>query len=70
MLKIYQRALLKSAEKWFGSDNESWILQEDNDSKHRSRLCTIWKTENGIQHLDWPAQSPDVKTQLKMCGHT
>jgi len=30
ILKIYQQAtLLKSAEKWFGSDNESWILQED-----------------------------------------
>lgn len=60
MLKIYRRALLKSAKKWFESDNESWILQEDNDPKHRSRLCTVWKAENDIETLDWPAQSPDA----------
>ena len=44
----------------FGADTADWILQEDNDPKQRSRLCTAWKTENGITTLDWPSQSPDA----------
>lgn len=60
MNMIYQRCLLKSAQRWFGSDNSSWVLQEDNDPKHRSRLCTEWKRQNGITTLDWPSQSPDA----------
>ena len=44
----------------FGADTDDWILQEDNDPRHRSRLCTAWKTENGITNLDWPSQSPDA----------
>ncbi|CAK9833697.1 Transposable element Tcb2 transposase [Anthophora retusa] len=60
MIQIYQRCLLKSARRWFGSDNSLWVLQEDNDPKHRSRACTEWKRENGIRTLDWPSQSPDA----------
>ena len=60
MLQIYERGLLRSATKMFGADMAYWILQEDNDPKHRSRLCTAWKTENGITTLDWPSQSPDA----------
>ena len=37
-----------------------WILQEENDSKHRIRLCTSWKAENCFTALDWPSQSPDA----------
>jgi len=37
--------------------NENWLLQENNDPKHRS-LCTAWKQENDV--LDWPSQSPDA----------
>ena len=44
----------------FGANNKDWILQEDNDPKHRSHLCTSWKAENGITTLDWPSQSPDA----------
>ena len=60
MLQIYERGLLRSATKMFGADTADWILQENNDPKHRSRLCTAWKTENGITTLDWPSQSPDA----------
>lgn len=60
MNQIYQKALLPSVRKLFPRPNESWILQEDNDPKHRSRLCTAWKHENGIEVLDWPSQSPDA----------
>lgn len=60
MNQIYQKALLPSARRLFPSPSESWILQEDNDPKHRSRLCTAWKQDKGIDVLDWPSQSPDA----------
>lgn len=60
MVKIYGKALLPTARSQFITKNEDWILQEDNDPKHRSRLCTSWKLEKGIVTLDWPAQSPDM----------
>lgn len=60
MIKIYKKALLPSAKRWFITKNEDWILQEDNDPKHRSKLCTQWKTQSGIVTLDWPSQSPDA----------
>ena len=44
----------------FEADTADWILQEDNGPKHPRRLCTAWKTENGIKTLDWPSQSPDA----------
>ncbi|EFN75575.1 Transposable element Tcb2 transposase, partial [Harpegnathos saltator] len=39
---------------------EDWILQEDNDPKHRNKLCTERKKQSGIVTLDWPSQSPDT----------
>jgi len=60
MVQIYERVLLPSAQRWFTKKNENWLLQEDNDPKHRSRLCTAWKQENGVDVLDWPSQSPDA----------
>ena len=46
MLQSYEHDLLSSAGKVFGANNKDWILQEDNDPKHRSHLCTSWKAEN------------------------
>lgn len=60
MILLYKKGLLKSAEKLFGRNNRDWLLQEDNDPKHRSRLCQQWKEENRIATMDWPSQSPDA----------
>nr|XP_031847715.1 uncharacterized protein LOC116433609 [Nomia melanderi] len=60
MVKIYQRALLPSAQRWSIRNNKHWLLEEDNNPKHRSRHCTAWKEENHIDVLDWPSQSPDA----------
>lgn len=58
MCTLYQRGLLPSAARFFaGSDN--WILQEDNDPKHRSKIAKKWKAENGVRVLPWPSMSPD-----------
>lgn len=35
-------------------------MQEDNDQKHKSRLCPPWKQENHIATLDWSSLSPDA----------
>ena len=59
MCSIYQQGLLASASQLFGNDNIDWILQEDNDPKHRSKLAKKWKEENDVKVLPWPAISPD-----------
>jgi len=59
MCTIYQKGLLPSAQSLFGDENPDWILQEDNDPKHRSKLAKEWKANNGIRELPWPSMSPD-----------
>jgi len=59
LIKIYKHALLPSAQALFGKNYSTWILQEDNDPKHKSRLATTWKASQNISTLPWPAQSPD-----------
>eukprot|EP00727_Mastigamoeba_balamuthi_P012667 m51a1_g8022 hypothetical protein (100) ;mRNA; r:1618-2674 len=36
---IYNKALLPSAKKMFGPAPDDWVLQEDNDPKHTSKLA-------------------------------
>ena len=59
MVQIYKKALLPSAKMWF-SENDQWILQEDNDPKHRSKLAQAWKSEQNVVQLPWPSMSPDL----------
>ena len=40
--------------------NTPWILQEDNAPCHVSLRANQWKTENNVQTLPWPSQSPDL----------
>ena len=37
-----------------------FIFQQDNDPKHTSKLAKEFFTENNIELLPWPAQSPDM----------
>ena len=39
--------------------NGGWTFQEDNCPVHVSRQTIHWKTENNIETLPWPSQSPD-----------
>ena len=59
MVTVYKRGLLPSVEYLFGDNSEGWILQEDNDLKHRSKLVNHWKEKNDIEVLPWPSMSPD-----------
>jgi hypothetical protein len=38
----------------------SWVLLEDNDSKHTSKLANSWREENQIDRISWPSNSPDI----------
>ena len=57
---IYKNTLLPSAVTFFGKGKNKWILQEDNDPKHRSKKAQNWKVHNQIKNLPWPSQSPDL----------
>lgn len=59
MCDLYQKALLTTANKYYGTGNRDWLLLEDNDPKHKSRLCTQWKERHDVHEMFWPPQSPD-----------
>ncbi len=59
LCSIYEKCLLPTAATAFGT-NKKWMLQEDNDPKHQSRIAKKWRRENGVVRMDWASQSPDM----------
>ena len=57
--EILRTSLKQSLDSWSLSTDE-FIFQQDNDPKHKSKLAKEWFTKEGIEILDWPAQSPDL----------
>ena len=43
-----------------GWEVDEVLFQQDNDSKHTSKLAKEFFEEAKITALDWPAQSPDL----------
>ncbi|GJQ84936.1 hypothetical protein Trydic_g539 [Trypoxylus dichotomus] len=48
MEQLCRKRLLTSTKGCFTTGTENWILREENDPKHRSRLCTSYYLENCI----------------------
>jgi hypothetical protein len=57
-VQMLQNKLVRSACDMF--QENSWIFQDDNAPCHRAKVVKEWLQQAGIQHLDWPAQSPDL----------
>ena len=59
LCKIYKDTLLPSAQKMFGEEKQHWLLQEDNDPKHKSKAAQKWRDEFKVEKVNWPSYSPD-----------
>jgi len=56
---ILEDEFLQSLE-YYGMEVDKVIFQQDNDPKHTSHTAQKWFKNNGVEVLDWPAQSPDL----------
>ena len=57
---ILQRNLFESVKKL--NLGRNWVLQHDNDQKHRAHIVTKWLDEKGVERLKWPSFSPDLNS--------
>jgi len=56
-VSILENQLLPAAKEMFGRD---WRLQQDNDPKHTSRVAKAFITDNRVNVIEWPSNSPDL----------
>ena len=56
---ILQRNLFESVKNKLNL-GQNWVLQHDNDPKHRAHILTKWLDEKGVERLKWSSFSPDL----------
>lgn len=56
---ILEDELLQTLE-YYGVETNDMVFQQDDDPKHTSHLATQWFSDNEMEVLQWPPQSPDL----------
>jgi hypothetical protein len=56
-VQILPDHLIRDARKQFG---RRYLLQQDNDPKHKSRVAQQFISNEVLEMIDWPSNSPDV----------
>jgi len=56
MLHIYKKGLIPSIEMLFGDNKHECIVVEDNDPKHKSKICQNFKSQKLINVLHYHGQ--------------
>ena len=51
---------LQNSLQFYGKNVGDIIFQQDNDPKHTCKRVQKWLDTQGIEVLQWPAQSPDL----------
>ena len=56
---ILEDELMKTLE-YYNQEVNDILFQHDNDPKHTCKRVKKWIENQGLEVLDWPAQSPDL----------
>ena len=57
-IDVLENQMLPSARSLFSDDD--WIFQDDNAPCHCAKKVQHWYGTHKVEHMDWPAQSPDL----------